>query len=78
MTSIAEALRPDLRVTEERLREFQSRRDVREYLLLNRDRIDRRDFVIPANLPLKLFKASALAILDGTRPLASWCPRWSD
>ena len=64
VTSIAEALRPDLRVTEERLREFQSRRDVREYLLLNRDRIDRRDFVIPANLPLKLFKASALAILD--------------
>lgn len=58
-------LSADLRRVEERLRVFSTRRDVRAYLLLNRDPKDRRDFVIPANLPLKLYTAATLAVIDG-------------
>jgi hypothetical protein len=51
-------------VVSEHLERFQTRRDVRNHLLVNRDPIDRRDFVIPANLPLKLLTAAVLAAID--------------
>lgn len=54
----------DMGVVEARLRAFHARRELREYLLLNRDRKDRRDFVVPANLPLKLYTAAVLAVID--------------
>lgn len=62
---IVTGLSSDLRPVEKRLRVFSTRRDVRSYLLLNRDPKDRRDFVIPANLPLKLYTAATLAVIDG-------------
>ena len=46
------------------MNQFETRADVRTYLLANRDRTDRREFLIPAKLPLKLFTAAALAIVD--------------
>lgn len=63
--AIAVALAQELRVVEQRLRAFRTRREVRDYLMVNRDRKDRRDFVIPANLELKLFTAASLAVIDG-------------
>jgi hypothetical protein len=62
--AIADAVRSDMQVVASRLAAFETRHDVRTYLLLNRDPIDRRDFVIPANLPLKLLTAATLAVLD--------------
>lgn len=47
------------------LRRFETRADLRTYLMENRDRKDRREFVIPANLPLKLYTAAVLAVIDG-------------
>jgi hypothetical protein len=64
LQSIIEAVRADLQVVAERLKPFERRRDLITYLLQNRDRIDRRDFLIPANLPLKLVTATALALAD--------------
>jgi hypothetical protein len=61
----AAALALDMGVVAERLRSFHTRRDLRLYLMSNRQRTDRRDFVIPAKLPLKLFHAATLAVLDG-------------
>jgi hypothetical protein len=61
---IASSLLRDMRVVEERLRVFTTRRELRTCLVLNRDEKDRRDFVIPANLPLNLFIAASLAFLD--------------
>jgi hypothetical protein len=61
---LASGVATDLRRVEERLRAFSTRNEVRSYLLLNREPKDRRDFVIPANLPLKLFTAATLAVLD--------------
>jgi hypothetical protein len=61
---IAKAVFEDMLLVEERLGAFGTRRSVREYLLANRDRKDPRDFVIPSNLPLKLFTAAVLAIVD--------------
>lgn len=60
----AQLLAVDVARVAERLRAFDTRRALREYLLLNRDAKDRRDFVIPANLPLKLFTAASLALID--------------
>jgi len=59
-----EGLRDDITVTAERLAAFQSRRDVWQYLNENREPKDRRDFLIPMNLPLKLLTITVLAALD--------------
>ncbi|WP_236795276.1 hypothetical protein [Amycolatopsis sp. GM8] len=61
---IASGVATDLRRVEQRLRVFSTRGDVRASLLLNRELKDRRDFVVPANLPLKLFTAATLAVID--------------
>jgi hypothetical protein len=61
---IAGGLSADLRRVEEYLRPFTTRQELREYLLANRDPKDRRGFVVPMNLPLKLFTAAALAVID--------------
>ena len=61
---ISAGLSLDLGQVEQRLRAFSTRRELRGYLMLNRDAKDRRDFVIPANLPLKLFTAATLAVID--------------
>ena len=63
-TSIVTGVREDLAVVETWTRPFRTRLDVRAYLLENRDPTDRRAFVIPAKLPLKLFTAAALAVAD--------------
>lgn len=57
-----------------RLEAFPNRRAVREYLLRNRDPIDQRDFVIPANLPLKLLTAATLAVLDEDADVCALLP----
>ncbi len=62
--SIVAGLREDLAVVEEWTTAFVSRAAVRSYLLENRDPTDRRAFVIPSKLPLKLFTAAALAVAD--------------
>lgn len=62
--SIVAGVREDLAVVGAWMRPFRSRADIRGYLLENRDHTDRRAFVIPAKLPLKLFTAAALAIAD--------------
>ena len=67
LQNLIETVRGDLRVVGERLAQFERRRDLRNYLLENRDRIDRRDFLVPANLPLKLVTATALALADQDR-----------
>lgn len=64
---ISAALVEDLGRVERRLRAFSTRRELRAYLMDNRDPKDRRDFIIPANLPLKLFTATTLAVIDGDR-----------
>ncbi len=61
---IAAAVRDDAAVVAKRLEDFPNRKAVRNYLLENRNPIDQRDFVIPANLPLKLLTAATLAVLD--------------
>ena len=63
--SIVMGVREDLAVVEAWTRPFRTRLDVRAYLLENRDPTDRRAFVIPAKLPLKLYTAAALAVADG-------------
>ncbi|MDP9886080.1 hypothetical protein J2W21_003605 [Sinomonas atrocyanea] len=65
VSKISAGLSVDMGRVEQRLSGFSSRRELRTYLMANRDAKDRRDFVIPANLPLKLFVATALAIIDG-------------
>lgn len=61
---ITAGLSADLRRVEEYLRAFTTRRELRDYLLANRDPNDHRGFVIPASLPLKLFTAAVLAVID--------------
>jgi hypothetical protein len=61
---ITAALSEDLRRVEEFLGAFSTRRDLRAYLLANRDPTDSRGFIVPAALPLKLFTAAALAVID--------------
>lgn len=63
-TVIATDVAEDIRIVERWLRPFQTRADLRRYLLLNRDRKDNREFLVPANLPLKLYVAAALAVID--------------
>jgi len=54
----------DMRIVEPWLRQFQTRSDLREYLMLNRDRQDPRGFTFPVNLPAKVYVAAALAVVD--------------
>ena len=61
---ITAGLAADMRRMEEYLRPFTTRRELRDYLLANRDPSDPRGFVIPAGLPLKLFTAAVLAVID--------------
>src|SRR5260370_36188010 len=74
LQQIIEAVRADLEVVAKRLNAFQRRRDLMTYLLQNRDRIDRRDFLIPANLPLKLGTATALALADHDKQACDLLP----
>jgi hypothetical protein len=60
----ATALAVDMQRVEERLRSFRTRRELRMYLMANKERTDRRDFVVPSSLGLKLFFAATLAVLD--------------
>jgi hypothetical protein len=62
--AIAAAVEEELRLTANWMRDLQTRRELRDYLLANRDKKDPRGFVIPTNLPLKLFTAAALAAVD--------------
>jgi hypothetical protein len=62
--SIVAGVREDLGVVESWMRPFRSREAIRDYLLENRDHTDHRAFVIPSKLPLKLFTAAALAVVD--------------
>ena len=61
---LAAAVALDMREVEGRMRPFDTRRQLRAYLLENREPTDRRGFVVPANLPLKLYTAAVLAVLD--------------
>jgi hypothetical protein len=61
---IVRSIAVDMAVIVERLQLLQTRRDIRIHLMANRDRTDRRDFVIPAKLPLKLLTAAILASID--------------
>ncbi len=67
---VAAGVREDVAVVTEWMDPLQTRRALREYLLANRDATDRRAFVVPANLPLKLLTAAGLAVVDGDP--ASW------
>ena len=58
---IVAGLSAHLSRVEARLRAFTTRREVRDYLLVNREPKDRRDFAIPGNLPLQLLTAATLA-----------------
>jgi hypothetical protein len=62
--SVIASIPNDMRVVEARLREFDTRRQLRSYLMENRNPKDGRDFVIPAQLPLKLYTAAVLAAID--------------
>lgn len=62
---VIESLPADLVSTADWLEPLQTRQDLRTYLLSNRDDKDRRGFLVPTNLPLKLFTAATLAALDG-------------
>lgn len=61
---IAGGLSSDLERVQRRILAFSTRKELRDYLMLNRDAKDRRDFILPANLPLKLFVAAVLALVD--------------
>ncbi len=62
--AIAVGLAEDMQVVEAWLRPFQTRADLRGYLLVNRDQNDPRGFVFPKSLSLKLYVAAALAVVD--------------
>jgi hypothetical protein len=61
---VVETLPADLVLCASWLEPLQTRQDLRTFLLANRDDKDRRGFVVPAHLPLKLFTAATLAVLD--------------
>jgi hypothetical protein len=61
---IAARLAEDMGAVEHLLEPFKTRAGLRRYLLENRDPTDRRGFVVPAKLPLKLYVAAALAVVD--------------
>jgi hypothetical protein len=74
LSTIVDAVRSDIQVVVDRLSVFKTPRDIRVYLLLNRDPVDDRDFVIPANLPLKLLTAATLAAIDRDRDVCDLMP----
>ncbi len=61
---LAAAVAIDMHEVDERMRPFDTRRQLRSYLLENRDPTDKRGFVVPVSLPLKLYTAAVLAVLD--------------
>lgn len=61
---LAAAVAADAQAVAKWLSPIRTRRDLREFLMLNRERQDRR-FTIPSSLTLKLFTAAALAVVDG-------------
>ena len=63
MTRLAVAASADVRAVAEWLSPIRTRRDLREFLMLNRERQDRR-FTIPSSLTLKPFTVAALAVVD--------------
>jgi hypothetical protein len=63
--TIAAGLKSDLAIVVKRLEAFSTRRQVWTYLLENRDPVDDRDFLVPAQLPFKLATAAALALAGG-------------
>ena len=62
---VVAALPADLNYCADWLEPLRTRQDLRRFLLSSRDETDRRGFIVPANLPLKLFTAATLAVLDG-------------
>lgn len=62
--TLVSSISADMHVVEVRMACFQTRHELKSYLLENRNAKDRRDFVIPANLPLKLYTAAVLAVID--------------
>jgi hypothetical protein len=62
---IAEAAAADAQAVANWLAPIRTRRDLREFLMLNRDRSDPRGFIVPSSLTLKLFTSAALAVVDG-------------
>ena len=61
---IAVGVREDVRVIISWMEPLGTRRALRDYLMENREETDRRAFVIPAALRLKLFTAAGLAVVD--------------
>jgi hypothetical protein len=61
---IAEAAAADAKAAAEWLSAIRTRRDLREFLMLNRDSNDPRGFIVPSSFILKLFTAAALAVVD--------------
>jgi hypothetical protein len=58
-------LQHDMRIILPYLARFETRRDIRSYLLENRDEKDpRTEFIVPPSLGLKLLTAAALALAD--------------
>lgn len=64
LKSLADGIQTDMSAVVPFLDRFSTRESLATYLLENRDRTDRREFVIPAKLPLKLFTAAALLFVD--------------
>lgn len=62
--ALAAGVREDMAVVSSWMQPFTTRAAVREYLMANREPTDRRAFVVPAKLPLKLLTAAALAVAD--------------
>lgn len=61
---VTSTLPADLDYCADWLEPLKTREDLRRFLLENREKKDRRGFIVPMNLPLKLFTAATLAVLD--------------
>jgi hypothetical protein len=71
-------LSQDLRVAASWLRSFQRRPDVVDYLLAVQDPKDRRGFLVPSNLPLKLASCAFLLHADGATTAPAMAQRALD
>lgn len=65
LDSVVEQVNAAVVAVEALTRPLATRRALRDFLLANRDPTDRRGFVVPAKLPLKLLTVAALAAVDG-------------
>lgn len=63
-STIAAGVRDDMGVVSQWMAPLRTRVELRSYLMENRERVDRRAFLIPAQYPLKVFTAAALAAVD--------------